>query len=77
MLSEDAHKRILQLNRVVCICKGIPLKKVLPAVERCQSVAEVNRMAKTGQGGCQGRRCGPRIKALLAKMKNYQHLAKQ
>lgn len=64
----NEHRRILQLNRVVCICKGIPLKKVLPAVERCQSVAEVNRMAKTGQGGCQGRRCGPRIKVLLAKM---------
>ena len=67
-------QRILKLQRVVCICKGIPLGKVLPAVQRSHTVEEVNRRAGTGQGGCQGRRCGPRIKTLLAKAK---HLSKK
>ena len=68
MSKPDKKKaRILKLQRVVCICKGIPLRKVLPAVQRSRTIAEVNRRAGTGQGGCQGRRCGPRIKILLAK----------
>lgn len=69
-------KRAVQLQRVVCICKGIPLRKVLPAVQRSTTIAEVNRRAGTGQGGCQGRRCGPRIKTLLSKAK-AQRLSKK
>ena len=68
MSKRDKKKeRILKLQRVVCICKGIPLGKVLPAVRHSRTVEEVNRRAGTGQGGCAGRRCGPRIKTLLAK----------
>ena len=73
---EDKQKkqkdRMLKLNRVVCICKGIPLKKVLPAIKKCETIEEVNTMAGTGQGGCQGRRCGPRIGILLKKKKQLQ-----
>jgi len=68
-MSAQNKERILKLQRVVCICKGIPLGKVLPAVRRSCTVEEVNRRAGTGQGGCAGRRCGPRIKILLAKSK--------
>ena len=64
---EKKKKRAIKLSRVVCICKGIPLKKVLPAIKKCNTIAEVNAMAKTGKGGCQGRRCGPRIRNLLKK----------
>ncbi|MDE3268865.1 MAG: (2Fe-2S)-binding protein [Pseudomonadota bacterium] len=66
------NERILKLNRVVCICKGIPLKKVLPAIKKCDTVEEVNSMAGTGQGGCQGRRCGPRINVLLKKKREMK-----
>lgn len=66
------QERMLKLNRVVCICKGIPLKKVLPAIKKCETIEEVNNMAGTGQGGCQGRRCGPRIGVLLKKKQRIQ-----
>ena len=57
---------------VVCICKGIPLGKVLPAIKACDNIADVNRMAATGNGGCKGQRCGPRIKMLLRKKHELQ-----
>lgn len=64
---EEKEKKIRQLARVVCICKGIPLKKVLPALADSETVQDVNRKAGTGSGGCQGQRCGPRIQILLKK----------
>lgn len=63
---EQRERRIKQMAMIVCICKGIPLGRVLPAVEKCQTVAEVNRKTGCGTGGCQGQRCGPRIKKLLS-----------
>ena len=62
---EQRERRIKQMAMIVCICKGIPLGRVLPAVEKSQTVAEVNRKSGCGTGGCQGQRCGPRIKKLL------------
>lgn len=64
---EEKAERIKRMAMVVCICKGIPLGKVLPAIKACDTVADVNRMAGTGSGGCKGQRCGPRIKMLLKK----------
>lgn len=62
---EKKERRAKQLATVVCICKGIPLKHVLPAIETSQTVAEVNRKTGCGSGNCKGERCGPRIKKLL------------
>ena len=62
-----AEERIRTLARVVCICKGINLGRVLKGMEGCETVAEVNHKVGTGSGGCQGERCGPRIKLLLKK----------
>jgi hypothetical protein len=74
MSSEDEEaepsaneEQIKQLARVVCICKGINLGRVLRALEGCSTVAEVNIRAGTGSGGCKGERCGPRIRLLLQK----------
>jgi NAD(P)H-nitrite reductase large subunit len=60
--------RAKQLNRVICICKGIKLGQIMDALATSETVAEVNRKAGTGQGTCQGERCGPKIKILLRKM---------
>lgn len=60
-------KKAKALRQVVCICKGIPLKRFLSALKSCDSVACVHRKVGSGSGGCNGERCGPRIKALLAK----------
>ena len=65
---ELAEARAKQMARVVCICKGINLGRVLKGIEGCETVADVNRVVGTGTGGCQGQRCGPRIKMLLEKI---------
>lgn len=71
--SEDKQqKMLLQLQRVVCICKGISLNKVLPALKLHGEVSDVHECAGTGTGGCQGRRCTPRIKTLLKKSENLR-----
>lgn len=57
------------LAQVVCICKGINLARVLKGLEGSDSVADVNAKTGCGSGGCQGERCGPRIKILLRKFK--------
>jgi hypothetical protein len=56
-----------QLSQVICICKGIPLGRVLKGLEGSETVADVNAKVGTGSGGCKGERCGPRIKILLRK----------
>ena len=71
MEEEDSKERMTkQLARVVCICKGVPLSKVLPALDGSETVEDVNCKANIGDGGCQGRRCGPRVQALLNKKKS-------
>jgi bacterioferritin-associated ferredoxin len=70
MTDEEEEKRLAKIKtlaRVVCICKGIQLKHVLPALEGSDSIEAVNKKAGTGSGGCNGQRCGPRIKILLEK----------
>jgi NAD(P)H-nitrite reductase large subunit len=61
------EERIRMLARIVCICKGINLAKVLKGLEGSQTVEDVNRKTGCGTGGCRGQRCGPRIKTLLRK----------
>ena len=59
-------RTLLEGMKVVCICKGIKKRvfwKVLDA--GAQSKDEVNRLTGSGSGGCQGRRCGPRILEML------------
>ena len=61
------EQQIKQLNQIICICKGIKLARILPALKHCQTVSEVNECVGTGSGGCAGERCGPKIKVLLSK----------
>ena len=73
MSQDDDNKkddRTKILARIVCICKGIPLSKVLDGLEGSDTVADVNNKVGTGSGGCSGERCGPRIKSLLRKYKS-------
>ena len=65
-MSNEVDKKLLQ---IVCICKGINLRRVLKGLMQSHSVAEVNAVTGTGSGGCQGQRCGPRIRILLDKKK--------
>ena len=65
--NEERDKMIKQLASIVCICKGIPLSRFLPALKTCDTVNCVNNKVGSGTGGCNGERCGPRIKKLLEK----------
>lgn len=59
-------RTILEGMKVVCICKGIKKSvfwKVLDTGVR--SKEEINCLTGAGSGGCQGRRCGPRIVDML------------
>ncbi len=72
----DKERLIRQRNMIVCICKGIPLGKVLPGLEGSESVSDVNKKVGTGCGGCNGQRCGPRIKTLLRKYAERKNKSK-
>jgi hypothetical protein len=65
---EVIEERAKQMAKVVCICKGINLGRVLAGIQGCETVQDVNRKVGTGSGGCQGQRCGPRIKVLIEKI---------
>lgn len=65
--AEKNEQRIRMLARIVCICKGINLARVLRGLDGCVTVDDVNRKTGCGTGGCRGERCGPRIKQLLRK----------
>jgi bacterioferritin-associated ferredoxin len=59
-------RTLLEGMKVVCICKGIKKRVFWKALdEGAQSKDEVNRVTGSGSGGCQGRRCGPRILEML------------
>lgn len=63
------ERLVRQLAQIVCICKGIPLSRVLEGLRGSSTPDEVNSKTGCGSGGCQGQRCGPKIRALLKKKK--------
>ena len=69
--SLDAAKeeRIRMMAKVVCICKGITLGRIMKGIDGCETVADVNRKIGTGSGGCAGERCGPRLVTILKKLR--------
>jgi bacterioferritin-associated ferredoxin len=63
---QTPSRTMLEGMKVVCICKGITQRvfwKALDAGMRTQE--DVNHFTGSGSGGCQGRRCGPRIAEML------------
>jgi len=74
----DAAKeeRIRMMAKVVCICKGITLGRIMKGIEGCETVADVNRKIGTGSGGCSGERCGPRLVLILKKLREAKAMRK-
>jgi bacterioferritin-associated ferredoxin len=59
-------RTLLEGMKVVCICKGIKKRIFWKALDDgAQTKDDINRMTGSGSGGCQGRRCGPRILDML------------
>jgi bacterioferritin-associated ferredoxin len=65
--SPQAEPRtLLDGMKVVCICKGIKKRIFWKALDDgAQTKDDINRITGSGSGGCQGRRCGPRILDML------------
>jgi len=68
-LDTAKEDRIRMMAKVVCICKGITLGRIMKGIEGCDTVADVNRKIGTGSGGCAGERCGPRLVMILKKLR--------
>jgi bacterioferritin-associated ferredoxin len=59
-------RTLLEGMKVVCICKGIKKRIFWKALDDgAQTKDDINRLTGSGSGGCQGRRCGPRILEML------------
>jgi len=73
MDSENLKRQWLLQNEKICICKGIPRKRVCQAIDKgAASLQEINRLTGSGSGDCRGERCGPRIEQLLAEYSNTE-----
>ena len=73
--SDGREEMIKQLASVVCICKGITLSRFLPALKTSGTIAEVHQCVGSGDGGCQGRRCSPRVATLIDKSQGLRSAA--
>jgi bacterioferritin-associated ferredoxin len=63
---EPETRTLLEGMKVVCICKGIKKRVFWKALDDgAQTKDDINRVTGSGSGGCQGRRCGPRILDML------------
>ena len=62
----DLNEEILDKMTKVCICKGISRATMKKAIEQgASTIEEVRRATGAGSGPCNGRRCTPKIEALL------------
>ena len=65
----EPDPRTLARLRPGCICKGVRLIRLVEAIEQgASTVEEVQRRCNIGDGSCNGKRCGQKIKALLEEM---------
>jgi bacterioferritin-associated ferredoxin len=69
-VAEEARSRtVVEGMKVVCICKGIKQRVFWKALDSgMRTKEEINRFTGSGSGGCQGRRCGPRIAEMLQRL---------
>lgn len=60
------EEEILARMKPGCICKGIPLPRIIEAIEHgAASFEEVVKATGIGGGSCGSKRCGKKVAALL------------
>jgi bacterioferritin-associated ferredoxin len=70
-MENGLNEEILDKLTKVCLCKAIPRKRMKDAIRAgADTVDKVNREVGSGSGGCGGRRCGPKIDALIEGYRN-------
>ncbi|MFV0465529.1 MAG: (2Fe-2S)-binding protein [Lachnospiraceae bacterium] len=63
---EDQQQLIIDKMTKVCICKAIPRSKMKQVIrDGAHTLEEVRKATGAGSGPCGGRRCTPKILALL------------
>lgn len=65
------REEIIDNLKIICQCKGIKkgrFKKLI--AEGVRDAAGLRSATGAGSGSCGGKRCGPRIDALIAEMVN-------
>ena len=62
----SSARTLLEGMKVVCICKGIKMRTFWRAMDDgARTHDQIDKATGSGSGQCQGRRCGPRILAML------------
>ncbi len=62
----EPDERTMARLKVGCICKGVKLIRLIEAIEHGAATVEaVKRACTIGDGPCQGKRCGAKVRELL------------
>jgi bacterioferritin-associated ferredoxin len=70
-MEQNLNEEILDKLTKVCICKAIPRSIIKKAIANgASTLQEVQKATGAGSGGCCGRRCTPKIEALIEQYKN-------
>ncbi|ADL49833.1 (2Fe-2S)-binding protein [Clostridium cellulovorans] len=70
-MDQNIKPEILDKLTKICLCKSISRATIKAAIIKgAKTIEEVNKATGAGTGGCQGRRCGPKIQELLEAHEN-------
>ncbi len=73
MDQEELNSEIMDKLTKVCICKGIPRSTMKKAIANgADTLQKVQQATGAGSGPCGGRRCTPKILALLEEYKSRE-----
>jgi NAD(P)H-nitrite reductase large subunit len=70
-MENNLNEEILDKLTKVCLCKAISRATIKKAIKNgAHTLADVQKATGAGSGGCGGRRCTPKIEALLEEYLN-------
>lgn len=65
------EQEIIEKYTKVCTCRSVSKRQIKQAMEEgCTTLQEVCKKTGAGRGACKGKRCGPKIKELIASHKD-------
>lgn len=65
-MQDTLNEQILDKITKVCLCKAIPRSKIKEAIRNgALTPEEVTKITGARTGGCNGRRCTPKIQELI------------
>ncbi|MDF2673524.1 MAG: (2Fe-2S)-binding protein [Clostridiales bacterium] len=68
-MEQNLNEELLDKLTKVCICKAIPRSKIKEAIRNgADTLEKVQKSTGAGSGGCNGKRCSPKILELICQM---------